>query len=58
MHLVSKDLLVFGYKPSDLATFLPHTVKEVDERVKELESKRAIQVVASRDKNSNNRRIA
>lgn len=58
MRLISKDLLIYGYKPEYLCTLLPTTVEEVDRRVKEIEASRAFQVIDSKKTNTSHRKIA
>ena len=58
MRLISKDLLIYGYKPSYLCTLLPTTVEEVNRRVKEIEEHRDFQVIDSKKINSSHRKIA
>lgn len=58
IRIIAKDLLIFGYKPADLCTLLPHTVEEVDRRVKEIEARRALRVINSKKTNTNQRRIS
>lgn len=58
IRIIAKDLLIFGYKPVDLCTLLPHTVEEVDRRVKEIEARRALRVINSKKTNTNQRRIS
>ena len=58
IRLISKDLLIFGFKPADLCAFLPQTVEEVDRRVKEIEARRALRVLNSKKSNIDQRKIS
>lgn len=51
MRLISKELLIFGYQPSDLRTLIPHTVEEVNEKIRKIESYRAFRVIDSKNPN-------
>lgn len=58
MRLIAKDLLIYGYKSSYLATLLPHTVEEVEKKAKEIESRQSFQVIDAKKQNTNQRKIA
>ncbi len=59
IHMISKYLLLYGYAPSYLNDILPHTVEEVDKKVKEFEeNNQIIQVIDSKSTMKENRKIA
>ncbi len=58
MRLISKELLIFGYEPEYLNTLLPHTVEEVNEGIKAIESRLAFQVIESKNPTARYRKSA
>lgn len=58
MRLISKELLIYGYDSKSLSMLIPHTVEEVEERIKEIEARRSYKVVNIKNRNSIYRKSA